>query len=81
MKILGFPASDPEAARVGARLKTWRTRRELSLDDLAKGTGLTIEQLRRAEAGRERLSAEALTAVSRKLGLPRWALMSDTSAT
>lgn len=81
MNILGFPATDPEALRVGKRLKTWRERRSVSLEELATGTGLTVEQLRRVEAGREALDAAAVVAVSRKLGLPRWALVSDKAAT
>ena len=62
-------------------MKTWRTRRGVELEDLATGTGVTVEQLRRVEAGRETLSPDALVAVSRKLGLPRWALLADGPAT
>lgn len=74
MTVVAFPQADPEAGRIGERLKTWRRRRGVALEDLARGAGLPLEQLRRVEAGRARLSPAEIEALGRRLGVPAWAL-------
>ncbi len=81
MNILAFPEADPEGERIGERLKTWRTRRGVALEDLARGAGLSLEHLRRVEAGRARLTPAEIEAVGRRLGVPAWALGAPPPAT
>ena len=78
--VLGFPAVDPLDAAVGARLKRWRETRGLAVDDLAVLLHIPVEQARRAEAGRARLTTAQIGAATHALRLPLWALVSDTRA-
>jgi transcriptional regulator with XRE-family HTH domain len=79
--IVGFPEADPEAGRVGERLRLWRARRGASLEELARGAGVPVERLRRVEAGRERLDPAEVAALGRRLGVPAWALGAPPAAT
>ena len=81
MTVVAFPDADPEAVRIGERLKTWRTRRGVALEDLARGAGLALEHLRRVEAGRARLNPAEIEALRRRLGVPAWALRAPPPAT
>ena len=78
--VLGFPGVDPLDAAVGARLKRWREKRGLAVDDLAVLLHIPVEQARRAEAGRARLTTAQIGAATHALRLPLWALVSDTRA-
>jgi transcriptional regulator with XRE-family HTH domain len=78
--VLGFPGVDPLDAAVGARLKRWRETRGLAVDDLAVLLHIPVEQARRAEAGRARLTTAQIGAATHALRLPLWALVSDTRA-
>jgi transcriptional regulator with XRE-family HTH domain len=78
--VLGFPGVDPLDAAVGARLKRWREARGLAVDDLAVLLHIPVEQARRAEAGRARLTTAQIGAATHALRLPLWALVSDTRA-
>ena len=78
--VLGFPGVDPIDAAVGQRLKRWREQRGVELHDLAQALSLSLESLRRAEAGREHLNSVQIDMATRRLHLPVWALVSDTPA-
>lgn len=78
--VLGFPGVDPLDAAVGARLKRWREARGMAVDDLAVLLHIPVEQARRAEAGRARLTTVQIGAATHALRLPLWALVSDTRA-
>ena len=78
--VHGFPGIDPQDAAVGVRLKHWREKRGLSLEDLAEAARTPAEALRRAEADRGHLDSAAIGAVTAALHLPLWALVSDTRA-
>ena len=80
VSVHGFPASDPQQAALGARLKRWRTDRGRDLDDLAEALGMTPAELRLIEAGRARMTSAQVSAATHELGLPIWALTSDTAA-
>ncbi len=80
MTVVGFPDAEPEQTALGARLKRWRTERGKSLEELAAATGIALADLRRVEAGRARLDSAGVSAVTQALGLPIWALQSDTPA-
>jgi transcriptional regulator with XRE-family HTH domain len=81
LTVIAFPDADPEGGRIGERLRTWRTRRGTTLEDLSRGTGLALEHLRRVEAGRARLAADEIEALGRRLGVPVWALGGSPPAT
>lgn len=78
--VLGFPRVDPLDAAIGERLKRWREQRSVEPHDLAEALGLSIEGLRRAEAGREHLDSLQIGRATHRLHLPVWALVSDTPA-
>ena len=78
--VLGFPGVDPLDAAVGARLKRWREARGMAVDDLAARLHISVEEARRAEAGRARLTTVQIGAATSALRLPLWALVSDTRA-
>lgn len=78
--VLGFPGVDPLDAAVGARLKRWRLTRGMTIDDLAALLQITVEQARRAEAGRARLTTAQIGTATNALRLPLWALVSDKRA-
>lgn len=81
MTVIAFPEADPEALRVGERLRLWRERRRVSLEDLAGGARIALARLRRVEAGRERLAPAEIEALGRRLGVPAWALGAPPPAT
>jgi transcriptional regulator with XRE-family HTH domain len=81
VSIVAFPEADPEAVRVGERLRLWRERRNVSLEDLARGARIAATRLRRVEAGRERLAPPEVEALGRRLGVPAWALGAPPPAT
>ncbi|GAA0653143.1 helix-turn-helix domain-containing protein [Brevundimonas lenta] len=78
--VLGFPHVDPYDAAVGARLKRWREKRGLSVDELARQIDLTPAEERLAEAGRAHLTTAQIGAATSVLHLPLWALVSDSRA-
>ena len=78
--VHGFPVIDPADAAVGARLKHWRERRGLSVDQLARLMDLSPEEQRRVEAGRAHLDSLRVGTAISALHLPLWALTSDTRA-
>ncbi len=75
--VVGFPGSDPEHAALGARLKRWREQRKVTLEDLAAQVKMDPADLRLIEAGRARMPAADISAVTRALRLPLWALQAD----
>lgn len=78
--IVDLPASDPEQAALGGRLRRWRTERGLDIDALAAAIDLSPAELRLVEAGRLRLDSAHVEAATRVLHLPLWALNSDKPA-
>ena len=80
MTVHGFPTSDPEQVALGARLKRWRTERATAVETLAEAIGMTPADLRLVEAGRARMTSAQVSAATQALGLPIWALTSDTAA-
>lgn len=68
--ILDFPATDPRLLALGRRLQAARQARGASLETLATAMRVAPERLRRAEAGRERLSAAELYGAILELHLP-----------
>ena len=75
--ILGFPDINPVDAAIGRRLKSWRERRGVSLEEMALSLKLSPEVARRAEAGRAHLDSVQINAATLRLSLPVWALVSD----
>jgi transcriptional regulator with XRE-family HTH domain len=80
VSVHGFPASDPDQAALGARLRRWRTERATGVEELAEAIGMSAADLRLVEAGRARMTSAQVSAATRVLGLPIWALTSDTAA-
>ena len=78
--VLGFPASDPHDAAIGARLKHWREQRGLDNAAVAVILRITPAEERLAEAGRAHLTTLQLAAATHHLRLPMWALVSDRPA-
>jgi transcriptional regulator with XRE-family HTH domain len=78
--VLGFPGVDPLDAAIGARLKRWREQRGVDVETLAAVLKITPEEERRAEAGRAHLNSLQIAAVTNRLRLPMWALVSDSPA-
>ena len=78
--VLGFPGADPADAAVGARLRRWRGRRGVDLESMAQALAISLEEMRRVEAGRAHLDSVQLAVATRHLRLPLWALVSDTRA-
>ncbi len=68
--ILQFPASDPEKRLVGERLRRAREARGATVEALSTAMRITPDKLRRAEAGRERLSGSELYGAILELHLP-----------
>jgi transcriptional regulator with XRE-family HTH domain len=80
VSVHGFPASDPDQAALGARLRRWRTERTTGVEELAEAIGMSAADLRHVEAARARITSAQVSAATRVLGLPIWALTSDTAA-
>ncbi len=78
--VHAFPVVDPADASVGARLRHWREKRGLSVEDLARLMDLTPQEQRRIEAGRVHLNSLHIGTAIKALHLPLWALTSDTRA-
>ncbi len=78
--VLGFPVVDPVDAAIGARLRRWREDRGMAIEDVAAALNLSVEQARRAEAGRAHLTSAQIGAATSALHLPLWALVSDRPA-
>jgi transcriptional regulator with XRE-family HTH domain len=68
--ILEFPARDPQRLLLGERLRTAREARGASLESLSAAMRISPDKLRRAEAGRERLSGSELYGAILELHLP-----------
>ncbi|HZW16910.1 MAG TPA: helix-turn-helix transcriptional regulator [Brevundimonas sp.] len=80
MTVHGFPSADPDQVALGARLKRWRSERATGVEALAEAIGMSAAELRLVEAGRARMTSAQVSAATRVLGLPIWALTSDTAA-
>ena len=78
--VLRFPGFEPENAALGARLKRWREQRRVSIEDLARMAKMDAGKLRLIEAGRMRMESADISAVTRALRLPLWALGADRPA-
>lgn len=78
--VVRFPGIEPENAALGARVRRWREQRGVSVEDLAKMARMDTGQLRLIEAGRARMHAADISAVTRALRLPLWALGADRAA-
>jgi transcriptional regulator with XRE-family HTH domain len=61
---------DPLLTTVGPRLREVRRRRDVTLDQLAGRTGISVSTLSRLETGRRRLSLELLLPLARAHGIP-----------
>ena len=68
--ILQFPARDPQALLLGERLRSAREARGSSLETLSAAMRVSTDKLRRAEAGRARLSGAELYGAILELHLP-----------
>lgn len=58
-----------ETERVGARLRTVRRSRGLTLDELASAAGMSASTLSRLESGKRQASLELLLPLTRRLGI------------
>ncbi|WP_174299424.1 RodZ family helix-turn-helix domain-containing protein [Caulobacter sp. S45] len=68
--ILEFPSRDPQGQALGERLRGAREARGASLERLSAAMRISPDKLRRAEAGRERLSGSELYGAILELHLP-----------
>ena len=68
--ILELPLRDPQTLLLGERLRTAREARGSSLETLSAAMRISPDKLRRAEAGRERLSGSELYGAILELHLP-----------
>ena len=60
---------------VSDNLKTMRTSKGLSIDELASKSGLPRDQIEALEAGRLRLDAPTMVKLGRALGVPGYELL------
>lgn len=61
---------DRTLADVGPRLRTLRTRRELTLADVSRASGISVSTLSRLESGERRATLELLLPLARVYDLP-----------
>jgi transcriptional regulator with XRE-family HTH domain len=67
-KISAEHIADPVDVHVGSRVRLLRKARGMSQEDLAKGLGLTFQQVQKYERGFNRISASKLFAIGHVLG-------------
>jgi len=60
---------DPELQHLGARLKSWRLKRDLTLDDLSAATGISPSTISRLESGKRAPNLELVVPIARALRL------------
>ncbi|GAA2237863.1 XRE family transcriptional regulator [Herbiconiux moechotypicola] len=71
---------DDEAVWMGARIRSLRRERGLTLVQLAKGSGMSQPFLSLAERGHARLSLASMAKIARALGVPSGSLLARESA-
>jgi transcriptional regulator with XRE-family HTH domain len=69
-KIFTSPESRALWTRIGAKIKAYRTMRQLTAADLAATVGLSRVSVSNAEAGNQRLYVDTLIKVARALEIP-----------
>lgn len=62
------PKSDPVDVKVGENLRRIRVARGLSQEALAKGQGITFQQVQKYEKGTNRISASRMAGFAKALG-------------
>ncbi|HSG05980.1 MAG TPA: helix-turn-helix transcriptional regulator, partial [Nitrospiria bacterium] len=55
---------------LGAHIQTWRNRRSLSVEELARKSGLSPETLQKLESGKVDPPASSLASIAEALGVP-----------
>ncbi len=78
--ILEFPVRNAQCATLGERLRSAREARGASLETLSAAMRISPDKLRRAEAGRERLSGSELYGAILELHLPMDLLFTSRAA-
>ena len=63
-------AADPIHVHVGQRLRTLRKASGLTQAELGAAVGVTLQQIQKYEAGKNRISATMLYGVARRLATP-----------
>lgn len=63
-------ANNDILAAVGPRLRALRQQRDITLTDLAAGTGISVSTLSRLESGQRRPTLELLLPLARSYGVP-----------
>jgi len=76
-EVIAFAPPQAEAMGFGARLRTVRQARGLSLERLAAGAGIAPTRLALAEAGQVKLGSAELLGLINALRLPLGLLFSD----
>ena len=67
-----------QVPEVGARIRSARQQRRLSLSEVAGRMGLSVATLSRIETSKQSLDVDLLVALSRVLGVPASRLLGDT---
>lgn len=60
---------DPALHQIGERLKSWRLKRNLTLDDLSEATGISPSTISRLEGGKRAPNLELVIPIARALRL------------
>ncbi len=68
---------DEVDAEVGRRIRALRRAKGISQEVLAKGVGLTFQQVQKYERGSNRVSASKLVQIARVLGVPASHLLGE----
>lgn len=76
-RIAVLGRSDGPAVRVGARIRSLRLTRQMSLRELAEEAGIGKGSLSELETGRRNPTLDTLYAVARPLGVPLASLLDD----
>ncbi|CAN5625263.1 XRE family transcriptional regulator [soil metagenome] len=61
--------ADPALHQIGERLKSWRLKRNLTLDDLSEATGISSSTISRLEGGKRAPNLELVIPIARALRL------------
>jgi len=61
--------AEPGLKQIGPRLKSWRNRRNLTLDELSTATGISTSTISRLEAGKRAPNLELVVPIARALRL------------
>lgn len=64
-----FVSLDPVDQHIGARLRAFRLQRNLSLQAVGQGLGVTYQQIRKYESGSNRVSASTLYRLAEFFGV------------